>query len=364
MFGFSMSNEQKMVSREVSKLVKGLVADKAHEMDENNDIPEDVIQKAWELGASVSSVPEEYGGHGMEDSPIESIIVLEELAYGDMAFAVAATSPSLFINPILTMGTEEQKKKYLPLYCKEKFNASTLALNEPHFGADVMNLKTSAVKKGDGYVINGTKCFVPMAERAGHMLVAASLDGENNLFIVSADNPGVIIGEREKNLGCYALPTFEVEFKDCVVAENDRLGGVSGCNYTRFIQKTRVGMAAMAAGIARASYEFAKEYAKGRVQFGEPIVNRQSVAFMLAEMSYEVDSIRLMAQKAASELAAGKDVTRSSYLAKMYAGEMAMKVTDFGVQIMGGHGYIREYPVERYYRNARGISILEGMAIV
>lgn len=364
MFGFSMSKEQKMVSREVSKLVKGLVTDNAHEMDENREIPGDVIQKAWELGASVSAVPEEFGGHGMEDSPIESIIVLEELAYGDMAFAVAVTSPSLFINPVRTMGTEAQKKKYLHLYCKDTFTAATLALNEPHFGADVMSLKTTAAKQGGNYVINGAKCFVPMADQAGHMLVAASVDGQNSLFIVARDNPGVTVGEREKNLGCYALPTYEVEFKDCAVPAEDRLGGEEGCNYTLFIQRTRVAMAAMAAGIARASYEFAKEYAKGRVQFGEPIVNRQSVAFMLAEMAYEVDSIRLMAQKAASELAAGKDVSRSSYLAKMYAGEMAMKVTDFGVQVMGGHGYIREYPVERYYRNARGISILEGMAIV
>jgi alkylation response protein AidB-like acyl-CoA dehydrogenase len=353
-----------MVSREVSKLVKGLVADSAHEMDENREIPADVIQKAWELGASVSSVPEEFGGHGMEDSPVESTIVLEELAFGDMAFAVAATTPSLFINPLVSMGTEEQKKAYLPLYCREDYTPATLALNEPHFGADVMNLKTTAVKKDGSYVINGSKCFVPMADKAGHMMVAASVDGVGNLFIVSMDNPGVTVDEREKNLGCYALPTFEVILTECVVPEKDRLGGENGCDYFKFIQKTRVGMAAMAAGIARASYEFAKDYARGRVQFGEPIVNRQSIAFMLAEMAYEVDSIRLLAQKAASELAAGKDVSRSSYLAKMYAGEMAMKVTDYGVQILGGHGYIREYPVERYYRNARGISILEGMAIV
>lgn len=359
-----MSKEQKMVSKEVSKLVKGLVVDNAHEMDESKEIPADVIQKAWELGASVSLVPEEYGGHGMDDSPIETTIILEELAAGDMAFTVAVTSPSLFINPLVKMGTEDQKKKYLPLYCKDDFNAATLALNEPHFGADVMALKTTAVKNGDTYVINGSKCFVPMADKAGHMLVAASLDGENNLFIVSADNPGVTISEREKNMGLYALPTFEIEFKDCEVQASDRLGGDDGCNYNLFIQKTRVGMAAMAAGMARASYEFAKDYAKGRSQFGEPIVNRQSIAFMLAEMAYEVDSIKLLAQKAASELAAGKDVTRSSYLAKIYAGEMALKVTDYGVQILGGHGYIREYPVERYLRNARGIGILEGMAIV
>jgi alkylation response protein AidB-like acyl-CoA dehydrogenase len=364
MFGFSMSKEQKMVSKEVAKLVKGLVIDHAHEMDESGTIPADAIQKAWGLGASVSMVPEAYGGYGMDDSPVDSTIILEEMAYGDMAFAVAALAPSLFINPLVSMGTEDQQKTYLPLYCKETYTACTLALNEPHFGADVMALKTTAKKSGDTYVINGTKCFVPMADTAGHMLVAASLDGQNNLFIVAGDNPGLTVSEREKNLGCYALPTFEVTLTDCTIPASDRLGGEAGCDYARFIQKTRVGMAAMAAGMARASYEFAKGYARERVQFGEPIAHRQSIAFMLAEMAYEVDAIRLLAQKAASELAAGKDVARSSYLAKMYAGEMAMKVTDFGVQIMGGHGYIREYPVERYYRNARGISILEGMAIV
>lgn len=364
MFGFSMSKEQKMVSKEVSKLVKGLVVDNAHEMDESKEIPDDVIQKAWELGAAISLVPEEYGGHGMDDAPVDSTIILEAMAAGDLAFTVAVMCPSLFINPLVKMGTEEQKKKYLPLYCTDEYKACTLALNEPHFGADVMDLKTTAVKKGDSYVINGAKCFVPMADKAGHMLVAASLDGVNNLFIVAGDNPGITISEREKNQGLYALPTFEIEYKDCEVPAADRLGGDAGCDYNLLIQKTRVGMAAMAAGVARASYEFSKDYAKGRQQFGEPIVNRQSIAFMLAEMAYEVDSIKLLAQKAASELQVGKDIARSSYLAKMYAGEMALKVTDYGVQILGGHGYIREYPVERYLRNARGIGILEGMAIV
>ena len=364
MFSFSMTKEQKMVSKEVAKLVKGVVTENAHEMDENGIIPDDALQKGWDLGSSVSIVPEAFGGHGMEDSPVETSIILEELAYGDMAYAIAATSPSLFIHPLVKMGTEEQKEKYLPLYCKEDFNACTLALNEPHFASDVADLKTTAVKKDDTFILNGKKCFVPMADKAGHMLVAASLDGVNNLFIVAGDNPGIVISEREKTLGCYALPLFEVELTDCAVAAADRLGGDDGCDYNFFIQKTRVGMAAMAAGVAKASYEFAKEYAKGREQFGQPIVYRQSVAFMLAEMAYEVDSIQLIAQKAASKLAVGEDVTRDAYLAKLYAGEMCMKVADYGVQLMGGHGYIREYPVERYYRNARGVSILEGMAIV
>lgn len=364
MFSFSMTKEQKMVSNEVANLVRGVVTDDAHAMDENGLIPDAVLQKAWELGASVSMVPEEYGGHGMKDSPVETSIIIEEMAFSDMAFAVAATTPSLFINPLVKMGTKAQQKKYLSLYCRDEYPFCTLALNEPHFAADVSDLRTTATKKGDFYCLSGKKCFVPMADKAGHILVAASLKDENNLFIVAGDNPGIKISEKEKTLGCYALPVYEIEIADCHVPADDRLGGEAGCDYNLFIQKTRVGMAALAAGIAKASYEFAREYAMGRVQFGEPIVNRQSVAFMIAEMAYEVDSLRLFAQKAASKLAAGEDISRDSYLAKMYAGEMCMKIADYGVQLMGGHGYIREYPVERYYRNARGISILEGMAIV
>ena len=151
-------------------------------------------------------------------------------------------------------------------------------------------------------------------------------------------------------------------FENCEIPAEDRLGGESGCDYDRLIQKSRVAMAAIGTGVSRASLEFVKDYAKQRVQFGEPIAHKQSIAFMLAEMAYEVDAMRLMTWKAASRLEAGKDVARESYLAKLYAGEMTMKVTDYGVQVMGGHGYIRDYPVERYFRNGRGIRILEGMA--
>jgi alkylation response protein AidB-like acyl-CoA dehydrogenase len=364
MFGFSMSKEQKMIKEEVAKLVKSLVADNIHDMDEAGEIPSDVIQKAWSLGASVSKVPEAYGGYGMKDSPLDTAIILEELAYGDMAFAIAATLPSLFIFPLTEMGTEAQKKKYLPLYCTENFKPGTLALNEPRFGFDAFDLKTTAVKKNGSYILNGVKCFVPMADQSSHLLVAASLEGRNQLFIVDRNHPGVTVGQRERNIGLYALPSHEVTLADCEIPAEDRLGESAGCDYDRFLQKTRIGMAAMAAGVTRASYEFARDYAKERVQFGEPIVYRQTIAFMIAEMAYESEAIKLMAWNAASKLEAGKDAKREAYLAKLYAGEMGMKIADYGVQILGGHGYVRDYPVERYYRNGRGIAILEGMAIV
>jgi len=364
MFSFAMSKEQKMVKDEFAKFVKEMVVDAAHEMDENSAIPMDVIQKAWELGASISMIPEEYGGFGMKDAPVETTLILEELAYGDMAFAIAAILPSLFIHPLAEMGTDAQKKKYLPLYCGETYVPCTLALHEPHFGFDPLDLKTSAVRKNGSFVLNGRKCFVPLAQRSNHMLVAAACDGVNNLFIVERENTGVTISAREKNLGLNALETNEVILENCEIPAEDRLGGENGCNFDKLLQKMRIAISAMGTGISRAALEFARNYALQRVQFGERIAQRQSIAFMLAEMAYEVEAMRLMTWKAASLLEIGKDAKREAYLAKLYAAEMTMKIVDNGVQVLGGHGYIRDYPQERYYRNGRGIGILEAVAIL
>lgn len=364
MLGFSMSEEQKIMRDTVARLVKDLVQDAAHEMDEKKEIPPEVIRKIWELGISISRVPEEYGGYGMDYSPIMNCIIMEELAAGDMALAVAAAAPSLFLYPLLDMGTDDQKRKYIPPHCTAEFSPCTLALNEPHFNFDPVDLKTTAQRKNGSYVLNGRKCFVPLARESSRMLVAASCDGRNDLFIVSGDNPGLRIGEREKNLGLYALETREVTLENCAVPAEDRLGGDGGCDYGKLLQKTRTALAAMGTGISRASYEYARNYARERRQFGEPIASRQSIAFMIAEMAYEVDAMRLLAWKSASALEAGRDAGRVSYLARLFAGDITMKITDYGVQILGGHGYVRDHPVERYYRNGRGIAILEGMAII
>jgi acyl-CoA dehydrogenase len=363
-FSFGMSEEQRTMKETIARLVKGVIADNAHDMDEKKAIPAEFIQKVWELGATISPIPEELGGYGMEYSPIMNAIILEELAAGDMALAIAATLPSSFLYPIMEMGTDEQKKKYITPYCDASYKACTVAINEPRFKFDAVSMETKAEKKGGAYVINGKKCFVPMANNSAHMLVAASVDGTGNLFIVSKDNPGVKIGEREKNLGLYALETYPVSFENCEVPESDRLGGSNGCDYGKFLQKSRIALSAIGTGVSRASFEYARDYSKERVQFGEAIACRQSIAFMIAEMAYEVDGMRLLTWKAASALEAGKDAKRESFLAKIFAGDATMKITDYGVQILGGHGFIRDHPVERYYRNGRGIAILEGMATV
>lgn len=182
-------------------------------------------------------IPEEYGGFGMQDSPVETCLILEELAYGDMSFAVAATLPSLFIHPLAEMGTEAQKEKYLPLYCGENYAPCTLALQEPHFGFDPLNLKTTATRKNGSFLLNGNKCFVPLARMSNHLMVAASYEGVNNLFIVERENSGVTVGEPEKNLGLNALETNEVVLENCEIPAEDRLGGDNGCDFDRLLQK-------------------------------------------------------------------------------------------------------------------------------
>ncbi|MBN1364640.1 MAG: acyl-CoA dehydrogenase family protein, partial [Syntrophaceae bacterium] len=207
-FGFGMSEEQSSMKDTVAKLMKGMViGNPAHDMDEERKIHSRMIDKVWELGATVSMVPEEYGGYGMEYSPIMNSIVLEELAAGDMALAIAATLPSTFIFTILQMGTEGQKKKYLPLYCDSTYKACTVAINEPRFQFDAVSLETKAEKKDNKYILNGKKCFVPLAKNSGHLIVAANVEGKMDLFIVEGNNSGLKIGELEKNLGLYALET-------------------------------------------------------------------------------------------------------------------------------------------------------------
>ena len=364
MFGFSLSEEQRIMQDTIKTFVKDVILETAHDMDEEGNIDSAFLQKAWEMGISVSPIPEEYGGYGMESSPVMNAIILEELAAGDMAFAVAATAPSMFIIPVLQMGTDAQKKKYLPLACSETYKPLTLAMTEPHFGFDPVELKTTAEKKGGAYTLNGEKCFVPLADESSHMLVSADCGGSNGLFIVSRDNPGLKMGDRERNMGLYALKTYELKLENCEIPAEDRLGGEEGMDYDRFLQKCRTGMAAMAAGVSKASYEYAREYVKERVQFGEPISHRQAVAFMVAEMAYETDALQLMAWKAASMLESGKDARREAYLARFFAVDTAIKITDYGVQLLGGHGFIRDHPVERYCRNGRGFANIDAMAIV
>ncbi|MDD5311695.1 MAG: acyl-CoA dehydrogenase family protein [Dehalococcoidia bacterium] len=363
MISFSPTEEQKMIVNTVKQFATDVMRKKYRECDEAGEIPADIINAAWELGLVISCIPEEHGGAGWDHSALTGALLAEELAWGDLSMAMHILAPSLAILPIVEAGTAEQKKKYLPTLCGAKFSTATAAFIEPRYNFDPTEFGTTARKSG-GYTLNGEKCYVPLAADAGFILVYAGEGGSNQCFIVDKGTKGLEIGEREKNMGIKALATYELTLKNCKVPAENRLGGSAGCDCKRLANLSRVALAAMAVGVARGSFEFSRDYAKERYAFGEPIAARQAIAFMLADMAIEVDAARLLNWEAAWKLDKKEDATREACLAKMYADNMAMLVTDYGVQVMGGHGYVRDNPVELWFRNGRGFTAFTGMAIV
>ena len=364
MISFSMTDEQKMIVDAVSRFATREMREAARECDETGEVPQKLIDTAWELGLVASQIPEEYGGFGDEHSALTGVLVAETLAYGDLSIALHAMAPGLLAFPVLIGGTDEQKQEYLPLFCDVSFEPATAALTEPRYDFDPNDLATSAVLDGDEYVLNGHKCYVPLAAGANRILVWAAEDGVTQGFIVPQGAAGLEIGEREKNMGIKALATYELSLNDCRVPAANKLGGAGGCNFNLVLNYSRAALAAMAVGVAKGAYEYAREYAKEREAFGEPIASRQAIAFMLAEMAIEVDATRLMAWEAAWKLDRGEDATKECYLAKSYADDMVLTVTDRAVQVLGGHGYIREHPVELWLRNGRGFVTFDGLAMV
>jgi len=363
MIAFDMTEEQKMIVEAVSKFALEEMREAARECDEAGHIPRELIDTAWEFELIASHVPEAYGGFG-EHSALTGVLVAEELAYGDLSIALHALAPGLVAFPLLEAGTEEQKTTYLSSFCDPAFKPATAALTEPRYDFDPNELATTATQEGDAYVLNGQKCYVPLATDADPLLVWAAENGSTQGFLVPRGTPGLAIGEREKNMGIKALATYELALNDCRVPRANKLGDEAGCDFSRLLNHSRVALAAMAVGVARAAYEYAREYAKERKAFGEPIASRQAIAFMLAEMAIEVDATRLMAWEAAWKLDRGEEATQACYLAKTYADDMVLTVTDRAVQVLGGYGYIRDYPVEMWLRNGRGFATFDGMAMV
>ena len=364
MISFSPTEEQQMIMTMVKQFASDEMRKIYRECDESGEIPDSVIDTACKMGLISSSIPEDYGGSDGEHSAITGSLIGEELAWGDLSMAMHILCPSLFAYPVLEMGTDTQRKKYLPLVCDEKYKAATAALIEPRFGFDPNSLSTIARPDGNEYVLNGEKCYVPLAAEADLLLVYAEENGSRQGFIIEKGTEGLEIGEREKNMGIKALATYELSLKNCRVPKENRLGGEKGCDFNRIMNCSRVALSAMAVGVAKAAFEYSRDYAKERIAFGEPIASRQAIAFMLAEMAIEIDATRLMVWEAAWKLDRKEEATKEASLLKAYADDMVLMVTDRGVQILGGHGYVREHPVELWLRNGRGFVTFDGMAIV
>ena len=362
MYSFEPNEEQQMLIDAVGKYASNDLRPAAHDAEESHAMPQKLINKGWELGLLQASTPEAYGGFG-ERSAVTGVLAVEEMAFGDLAGALAVMTPSLFATPILLGGSEEQKQEYLPKIIEGAWAPYTGALIEYSFNFDPTELKTTAKAEGGVYTLNGEKAFVPFAKDAEALIVYANLNGVTQGFIVKKEAAGLSISdEREKLMGLNALPMYRVKLEN-VTAE--RLGGASGHDFGLILDAMRVASAATALGVAKSSLDYAKNYAKEREAFGVKIAQKQAVAFMLAEMAVELESMRLMTWEAAWKIDNNKeDSCISAYLAFTGACDMAMMVTDRGVQIYGGHGYIRENPVELLMRNGRGFPMLLGLAIV
>ncbi len=369
MVSFELDSEQKMVQETMLSFATDQMDPYLRESEENGAVMPDIITKGSELAIIASAVPEEYGGFGESASALTGCIAYEELGWGDLCGALHLLSPTLFAYSVLHEGTEEQKKEYLPLFCEETFKAAAGALVEPRFNYCASALTATAVREGEDYVLNGSKCYVPLADSAELFLVfAATTPGAGfsgvDAFIVPAGTAGLTVGEREKNMGLNAIPTFEVTMKDLKVNHAAKLGGDRGSDFLNLLARSRLALGSLAIGMARHALEFSRDYARERVAFGEPIASRQAIAFMIAEMAIEIDSTRMLCWEAAWLADSQRDFAKEACMAKNYAADMALMVADKAVQIMGGHGYVRENPVELWLRNARGFASLDGMVMV
>ncbi|HNB52204.1 MAG TPA: acyl-CoA dehydrogenase family protein [Anaerolineales bacterium] len=370
MFDFEPSDEQQMLIDWVKRFSVNDLRPVAHDAEETGLLPNTVLVKGWEMGILQASIPEQYTGFG-DRSAITNALALEELAYGDMAGAIALMTPGLFAFPILLVGSEAQKETYLPPLLDGDWPPFTAALLEPTFDFDPLDLKTTAVQEGDGYVLTGIKTMVPFAKESEKFIVYAKLEGKTQGFIVSTQADGVTVGERNKLLGINGLPAYKVTLEGVRVPFADRLGGVDengvpqGHAFAPILDSSRVALASLALGLSRAAFDYARDYAKDREVFGVKVAQKQAIAFMIAEMATEIEATRLLVWKAAWMLDQGHlEASKYAYLAITGATDMAMMVTDRAVQILGGHGYIREHPVEFWMRNGRGIATLTGLAMI
>ncbi len=359
MYSFEPNEEQQMLIDAVSRYAEDL-REAAEEAEEHAKFPDGLVEKGWEMGVLQASIPEEYGGFG-EYSSVTGVLAAEEMAYGDLPGALAVMTPNLFVLPILLAGSDEQKEKFIPPVIEMEWKAYTAALIEPVFDFDPTELKTIAVADGNDFVISGNKTYVPYAKDAEMLIVYANVEGVTQGFIVPNDAEGLTVGEENKLMSMHALPQYDMKLDSVRVPAENRLEG----NFEAVIAASRVGLAALAIGVAKASLDYAIDYAKERDVFGVKVAQKQAIAFMMAEMATEIESIRMLTWEAAWMLDNDKeDAYKSAYLAATGAIDMVMMVTDRGVQILGGHGYIREHPVERWMRNGRGFATFTGLAIV
>jgi acyl-CoA dehydrogenase len=363
MVDFTLTEEQQDLREMAHDFAVKEIRPVAWEYDKDGTWPEAIIRKAWEVGLMNSQVPEAYGGAGA--SSLDGCLIAEELAWGCAAIATTLGANGLASAPLLLGGSEKLKKEYLGRLIEAPLLAS-FCLTEPDAGSDVSGMRTTAVRHGDKWVINGSKVFITNGGYANWYTVYAKTDKDAghrgiSAFVVPAD-AGVVVEGHEDKMGLRASNTATISFDDCEIPADHLLGeenhGFKLAMMT--LDRTRPGVAAMATGIPRAALEFAIDYAKQRVQFGVPIAMHEAIQFMIADMATGVEAARLLTWKSAVLLDQGRPNTLASSHAKRFAADTAMQVTTDAVQIYGGYGFIKEYPVEKLMRDAKIMQLYEG----
>ncbi|WP_110183387.1 acyl-CoA dehydrogenase family protein [Nocardioides solisilvae] len=359
-FDLTPTEDEQMLVDVVSEYAAEVVRPAAGEADDACAAPEEVLRASLEIGVPILGVPESLGGITEERSAMAGTLVAEALAKGDMGIAVAALAPGAVATALSLWGTDEQQQTYLPAFTGDEVPAAALALAEPQVLFDAMAPRTSARREGSGFRLTGTKSAVPRGAEAELFVVGAELDGKPALFLVESDAAGIEV-VADPSMGVRAAGLTRLELTD-VPAE--LLGEADGTTYAECVRLSRLAWCALAVGTGQAVLDYVIPYVKEREAFGEPVAHRQAVAFMVADMAIELQAMRLVTWRAASRAAQGKEFAREVALARRLCADKGMKIGLDGVQLLGGHGFVKEHPVERWYRDLRALGVMEGGVLV
>ncbi|KFU81410.1 acyl-CoA dehydrogenase family protein [Amycolatopsis lurida] len=367
LFDLTPSEDQQLIVETVTEFAAEQLRPAAADADAKLQAPEGLLSRAAELGITLVGIPEELGGVGTERSVVTNALVAEALAHGDLGLAVAVLAPSAVSTALVSYGDEQQQADYLPAFVGENVPAAALALQERTALFDPFKPATKARRTPKGYQLDGVKSLVPRAADAELFIVSADLEGPAGtspaLFLVESSNSGVTI-ESEPAMGLRGAATGKLHLEKVALPAGALLGGGKTEVFTEVVRLSRLGWAALAAGTAKAVLDYVVPYVNERKAFGEPVSHRQAVAFSVADIAIELEGLRLVTLRAASRAEQGKPYAREVALARKLAADKGMQIGSAGVQLLGGHGFVKEHPVERWYRDLRAIGVMEGAVLL
>jgi alkylation response protein AidB-like acyl-CoA dehydrogenase len=365
LFDLTPTDEQQMLQEAFGAFALEQLRPAALDADARARAPQELLAQADELGLTMLGVPEDLGGAVSERSAVTTVLAAESLAHGDMGLAVAALAPAGVASALTLWGDAEQQATYLPDFVGDSVPAAAVAVLEPRALFDPFTLQTTARETEDGYVLDGVKSLVPRGVEAELLLVAAQLEGRGPaLFLVAPGETSGVEARPAPAMGIRAAATADVKLTDVTVPKSALLGGAKPQVYAEAVRRSRLAWCALAVGTSRAVLDYVLPYVKERTAFGEPIAHRQAVAFAISDIAIELEGMHLLTLRAAARADAGKDIARDVALARRQCADLGAQIGSEGVQLLGGHGFVKEHPVERWYRDLRAVGLMEGALLV